>query len=455
LGTNPVFYNTRTGLVSLSVDDVIEHDALEVDPEGLDTFLSFGYCALGLTPIRHVRFLPPCSELRRVGGKFHVTPLSDPANILLEDVPPTREGEVLDLIRAKVQDWESKTEGPIVVPTSGGFDSRLLTLCVRDRKRVRAFTYGTSHCQSESREVVVARRLSEILGTVWEQVELRRIHVHMDEWYRLFGCATHAHGMYHIAFYRCVRALLPDGEWPLLSGIIGDVWAGNWTVPAVEGSDRIATLARSYGMNADPRACVYVTAQMTEESYLRENRELLSRAQGRIVLAARFKMMLLRYLLSVPESCGFRPWSPFLDPDVALAMLRLPADRRRDRTWQRDFFRREGVDMESMGLGGSYEIALNRMAVDEWPLLPLSVDLLSTLIEPKYTEWINRLVTGSPALRRCRDRWYTCRNGLMDVPYLNAFLYRCGFREERNPFASAYGAYMTLWPLQRLLLGNK
>lgn len=449
LGTTPVFYNTHTGCVNSSIHAVIENESLELDPEGLETFLSFGYCALGLTPVKNVRFLPPCSELRRVDGRFDVRALPDPACILLEDLPPTDERDVLDMIRARVQDWEAKTNGPIVLPTSGGFDSRLLTLCVRDRRRIRAFTYGPSRRQSGSREVVVACHLSETLGISWDHVELQRIHTHMDAWHNLFGCATHAHGMYQMAFYHAVRERVGNAT-ALLSGIIGDVWAGNWMCPPVRTASEVNRLGRSYGMNADTRYCRFKTQQERKKDYMTQNQGLLASATGRIVLAARFKMMLLRYLLEIPASFGFRPWSPFLDPDVALAMLRLPAERRKDRLWQREFFQREGVDMETMELGGSYEIALNRAAVDAVPLAPLSARLLAVCMATGYVRWINRRVCGSLS-SRFYDAVLRTRNGLLDVPYLNAMLYRIGMRERNSNFDAAYGAYMTLWPLQKLI----
>jgi hypothetical protein len=188
--------------------------------------------------------------------------------------------------------------------------------------------------------------------------------------------------------------------------------------------------------------------------YFEANQALLALPEGRIVLAMRFKMMLLRYLFDVPACFGFRPWSPFLDPEVALAMLRLPAARRKNRVWQRDIFRREGIDMESMSLGGSYEIKLSRTAVDEMPLAALDPRRLNRLLTSDYVSHINRRVAGVWP-RRFYDHALRIRNNLLDVPYLNAVLYRMGLRERVDGFDAAYSAYMTLWPLDRLFHGER
>ena len=312
LGTNSVFYNMRTRRVSHLINDVIDPDHLEFDPEGFNVYLSFGYCALGLTPFKDVFFLPPCSELRMTGGDCAVVRLPDPADILTKGLPPTNEEEVLGMIQDRVWAWEQSVAGEIVIPTSGGFDSRLLNLCVHDRSRIRSFTYGASLHQTESREVVVARKLSEILGTRWEHVELLHIHRHLDAWFKLFGCATHAHGMYQIAFYERVREQLPRSSAPMLSGIIGDAWAGAVRCPPVTCATEVPRLGYTHGLNADVRFTELRSGSTACEKYFEGNRRLLASEEGRIVLAMRSKMMLLRYLFEVPASLGVAPGHRFL-----------------------------------------------------------------------------------------------------------------------------------------------
>jgi hypothetical protein len=54
-----------------------------------------------------------------------------------------------------------------------------------------------------------------------------------DDWDTLFGVSTHAHGMYQLEFYHRIAELQPP-PLPLLSGIIGDAWAGAVEVGPVQ-----------------------------------------------------------------------------------------------------------------------------------------------------------------------------------------------------------------------------
>ena len=74
-----------------------------------------------------------------------------------------------------------------MVPTSGGYDSRLLNYLVRDKGRIRSFTYGVSQNQASSTEVVYAKKISEVLGTRWSQVKLSNYHQAIDDWFDMYG----------------------------------------------------------------------------------------------------------------------------------------------------------------------------------------------------------------------------------------------------------------------------
>jgi hypothetical protein len=77
INTSPVFYHEKTGKYSHRLADVIDFDSFDWDWVGLRVYLRFGYCALGLTPIRQVRFVEARQELLRchffqpfrIGGK--------------------------------------------------------------------------------------------------------------------------------------------------------------------------------------------------------------------------------------------------------------------------------------------------------------------------------------------------------------------------------------------------
>ena len=302
LASEPVFYNEKTGKASHNINDVIDYTNLEFHPEGLNNYLDFGYSVLEQTPIRNVKFLRHSSRLwADEQGKLGVEYLDDPIEKWLDY--RLSETDVIELIRERVQKWENSVEGEIVIPTSGGYDSRLLNWCVKDKSRIRSFTYGVSENQADSHEVVYAQQLSKLLGTSWEQISLGNFHQYLDDWDRLFGCSTHAHGMYHFEFY---QNILPKvaGNNPFLSGIIGDAWAGSVNIALLEKDTDIKRLGYTHGINADSVHNQLSAVHSLRAIYWEKRKERLQDARIRVVEAMRFKIILLTViLLATPCVC--------------------------------------------------------------------------------------------------------------------------------------------------------
>ena len=49
--------------MSYNINDVIDYRNLEIDPEGFNNYLDFGYSVFQQTPIKHVKFLRHSSRL--------------------------------------------------------------------------------------------------------------------------------------------------------------------------------------------------------------------------------------------------------------------------------------------------------------------------------------------------------------------------------------------------------
>jgi hypothetical protein len=439
LGSQPVFYNEKTAQVSHTINDVIDFANLEFDPEGFNNYVRFGYSVFQQTPVRHVRFLPPATRLSIYpNGRLVRTPLDDPVDRWLGRVSDER--EALAILENVVREWENEADGEIIVPTSGGYDSRLLNWLVRDKPRIRTFTFGLSARQEQSHEVVYARAVAKRLGIHWQQVPLGDFHRHLDEWDTLFGLSTHAHGMYQLEFYHRVAEYCPPPR-PLLSGIIGDAWAGAVEVSPIHTPADLLDLAWTHGMHADEHmSLLHDTGQLAAE-YFERHRGRLRDDRFRVVESMRFKIILLTYLLRVPAHVGFQPWSPFLRPDVALALLTLPAERRRLRRWQQELFARHGLDVESRPLRVDRRNSLNQQAIRRLPPPPLDEGLLREVIRPDYVRWINA------TLRQHGPGWNLLWKLLMRRPW-GRHLRRRGLRDHRM---QAYCAYLTLRPIENAL----
>ena len=439
LASNPVFYHELTGQVSHNINDVIDFANFDFHPEGLNNYLEFGYSVFGQTPIKYVKFLRHSSKLTiSRDNKLKIEYLNDPVEDWLGRT--SSEDNVFELLSVSVHNWERSVQGEIVIPTSGGYDSRLLNFIVEDKARIRAFTYGISNKQENSFETIYAKFLCKKLGIHWEQIEIGNYHQHLDQWDSLFGISTHAHGMYQLEFYHKILSKV-EGNNPLLSGIIGDAWAGSVNISEIVSPLDVLKLGYSHGIKANSKmSCLSSKGELMDEYYLL-HKDKLNLSNFRVVESMRFKIILLSYLIRVPKYFGFQPWSPFLISEIALSMLTLPAERRKDRLWQKEVFQKNNLNLEDMGFRVNRHNTLNHQAMRKSPLKPLDAHLLREIIDPTYVEWINRYI---PARVTPWDVFWSIHK----IPKVRKVVYIFNLDDRR---LKAYCAYITLKPLENLI----
>lgn len=441
LASRPVFFNKATGRAGRSINEVIDFANLEIDGEGLAAYLDHGFAVFQRTPVRDVEFLPASSRL--IGGsdgRLRIEPLPDDLDARLATTTP--EAAALDLLRTRVREIEASTTGDIVIPTSGGYDSRLLNLMVGDRARVRSFSYGVSYRQWESTEAIRARELARILGTRWERIPLGSFHRYLDDWDALYGPSVCAHGMYFMEFYSQVAGRVGSGS-ALLSGSCGDWFRGkgDTVLPTVSGPGDVSRLILSFGRNADSSMSYRGGPQRLYEEYFETNRELLRSPKRSLIEMLRLRMTLLHHLVSLPAQQGFSVYAPLTDIDVGTALLTVPAERRVNERWLTDYFNACGVDLK---MRGASEYALDYLAMRRVPLAPLQEALLAEVVRPEYVRWINRNVGWSGVWAE-GYAWLGQRKGLRRA---SVRLRTWGVRPRR---LEAYWAYLTLRPIERLL----
>ena len=340
LGLRPRFFHRETGLPFLD----FEKRALcldEIDPAGLGLYLKFGYIAFGQTLSTNFRFDPPGLAVD-ASISNGATSLADPVASFSAHL---QENDIMWEIRSRLTEKLRKSSNPIVLPLSGGHDSRILLWALRDlpRDQIRTFTYGTSFPQNQSLEVLLAKDVAHREGVKWDHIQIGGYNKYMPRWFEIMGATTHAHGMYHIDFYSQIRDALGLESATVVSGLVGDAWAGKINLSKIDSPDDLDKLNYSHGL----RAPEWVTAPFSQharapmQSFFELKREILRDPNFRVVELIRLKSMLLRYLIKVPESLGFQVLTPFTDLDIALSMLRLPSKRRANRLWQLEFFERE------------------------------------------------------------------------------------------------------------------
>ena len=327
LASRPFFYNERTGRSGANINEVIDLVNVEIDPEGFNDYLDFGFSVFGRTPVRDVRMLRHSSRLWSGPSGLRVEHLPDPTLEGLEEQSSV--ADVLELASARINDAAAAgAAGDLVVPTSGGYDSRFINVLLSDKRRVRAFTYGTSDRPEESFEVVKAKELARRLGIRWELVPLGGFHQRIDAWDALYGVSTHAHGMYHLEFYDFIRSRTAAGS-VVFTGACGD-WFNGYLWPEGETGrldrpdDVYAVLRWLRGMTADSAMSRFQSERLGAQELLESDPRLRTQYRPRMVTGCRLRIALLSYLVRAPEAIGFNCIAPFTDADVAMAMLKLP-----------------------------------------------------------------------------------------------------------------------------------
>jgi hypothetical protein len=445
LSSIPIFYNLKNRLASTKINEVIPKNTYaNFHFEGLKNFLDYGYSVFGQTPIENVKFLSPESHLFRYDdGKLAVEKMPDPVEKWIDYT--LSENDIIDLIQERVRSWEASLpyNQEIVLPLSSGFDSRLLLWCLLDKSKVRAYTYGLSKQQDQSIEIIYARELAKRFKLNWQQVYLGEFHTYFDKWDKEFGLSIHAHGMYHFEFYNNIRENL-KGEQALLSGIIGDAWSGSVLPVKIKTEKDLLNLSYSHGLIAKSKFLKLPTQTQLREQFFIDNKEKLSDHRFQIITMMRFKIILLSYLISVPSFFKFKPWSPFLEIDIAMAMLNLPKNRRINRQWQRDFFKKVGLDLENQNFKSDRTNSLDFQAMTIQRLKPFNVELLSQLFKKDYIKWINKNIIINPLGKL----YYH----LLNLPKIGSALRRLGVK---NVNLEAYYSYLCLKPIEKFLERNR
>lgn len=416
-GSRNYFYNKRTHKISDNINDLIEEDDIVFSAEGLRNYLAYGYSVFGQTPLENICFLEPNTKVwADEEGKLQFQRFPDPFDEILKEGKSSSVQDVLECFHYKVNERLKDIDGPFIVPTSGGFDSRFINCMINEKRKVHAYTYGISEKQEESIETIYAKKLCETIDISWKQIELGNYNSLIPEWYQHFGAVTHAHGMYHMEFYNKISSLDPKGL--VISGLYGDLWSGNWEISKITEAQALKHLGLSHGINIDPSVCKLKECHELRDAFFESNKDKLldDDCNWRLVLASRTKIVLLSYLMRVPEWYGFETWSPFLDFEIVSKIINLPWEEKKKRKWQIEYFRDKGVLIGELGLTCDKSNVLDVYACHKIVPEPLDVGLLGEIIDEAFVENINRNLS------------------------------RMTF--ERLKY---YNAYLVLYPLQKLL----
>jgi asparagine synthase (glutamine-hydrolysing) len=161
----------------------------ELDPEGLDQFLTYEYIVAPRTILKHVRKLPAASYLTWRDGQVEVKRYWDAASVPLRTWTDADAVEALrDTLRQAVV-RQMMADVPIGAFLSGGIDSSTLVALMSDASRLPINTFsmgfddGSYNELAFAREVATAFRTNHRERTVTPALEslFDKLVVHLDE----------------------------------------------------------------------------------------------------------------------------------------------------------------------------------------------------------------------------------------------------------------------------------
>lgn len=444
LGVNLVFYNVRTKRWSPNLNEVIDLGDFRFSEEGLQNYLQNGFVMYGLTPLEDVFYtLPNTTLILDRSGNLQLIQNHDPVVPLIAKGPSS----TIEL-ESLLEDWFNvfheeivKSRSNVILPLSGGLDSRMLASYLKGKKYVQAFTYGISMNQKQSYEVVLAKEAAKKNQLNWSQVRLSSFHKFLQQNFETYGISTHAHSMYHFEFYsQIVKSESTNSKRIVLSGIYGDVWAGSWEFPhQIKRAEELSTLVIHHGLHL----CGFERKiiKTREREYFEDHKDHLTEESYRILTAARIKAPLIRHLIETPRYFGLDVVSPFFEPEIVACMLNLPAEQRKNREWQHKFIERKyGKPKKCLNnLGNSSDLMQTRqikLPSLELQLLPNDFPNRALL----QSEKSQGLAVGIVVLLAAR---------MGENQFLRRLFPR--IRKIKSHFDARYADYMTLYPIIELL----
>ena len=436
LGSIPVFYNKIESIVSTVSNYCLKNK--KIDSEGLSYFCEFGYSVFEKTMFRDIQFMRYFSKLiiaDSIVVEYKPDPVLDKS--FLEN--NSSEYGAIHLMQEYISDIESNINGDIVLPTSGGYDSRILNYFIKDKKRIRSFTYGISKDQSKSDEVIHAKKISEIYHTKWEQIELREFHKYIDDWTDVYGFSTHLHGMYHIEFYKNISIIYDFSSSSFLSGIFGDIWAGSVKYQDLKIYQDVINLGYTHGLNLDLKYLDLKIDENLKHNYFKTNCKYFISDKIKSVFTVRMKLMLISYLTQIPEYFGMPVWTPFLNFEIVKSTLNIEDSRRENRVWQRDFFRKVGLSLEDMNLKSTKSNKLDYEIGQNGKLEDIDIELMKDYIDEKRLLDINKIISHLTLYEKIK-------NQILYIRKVGGFLKLLGFK---NEFLNALHEYYVIKAIEK------
>ena len=389
-GAKPTFFNKKSGAQSALMDDVIDWNNAEIDREGLYYYLRNGYSSFGKTFVKDVVFSRPWSD------EADSASLADYNQFIEQLNGTTKVKSVLEKIEHSIAD-DIISANKILLPMSGGLDSRTLAILTPRKQNVSAYSYNLVQPAERCHENGIGKLVCNKLGIPHDNINLNNPYLYTQKWFANLGLCAQSHGMYHYEFYEEIEKKSgPDGL--VLSGIVGDAWSGKINTKSPKKSDDLFSLGYSHGQSIPANVIKFKTETKSMDQEFRSFAQYWDNPKFRMYYLVTTKMMLLRFLLMAPRNLGFEVASPYVEPDVCANILNLPIEQWSNRLWQKEWLSRLGMHYSEKFVHFNYSTRndlIYNWAVSNERDEPLDIAALADFVDPQFLTQLNQKISKS------------------------------------------------------------
>lgn len=364
-GVQPLFYAADRNAIRISpsVDALLREGApRDLDDSALAVFLRVGFFVGDDTPFRHIRALPPGGTLEWNDGRLDVRsswPRSAPSDATREEAIDRFAAMFADSIERRL----NTTAGPVVVPLSGGHDSRhiLLALCAAGCRPACCVTVEP-YPPSQADDIGLAREMAARVGVAHAVVPRRpdRVTAESEKNSLTSFCADE-----HVQFLP-LRTYFQRAPATLFDGLGGDVLSQSQRLdPSLhrlfldQRVQEIAEVVAGDPRGVEPAVAALVTADARrrfsrERAIARLSEEARKYAADPNPIASFFTATRMRREIALAPCAMFdvapRVWLPFLDVPLASFLLSLPFELVKDRRLHTDLLARHYPQLSDVPL---------------------------------------------------------------------------------------------------------
>lgn len=361
LGSFPCYYDEVSKEVA-SHWGMLDLRSRECDPIGSYTLKKYSFIPTSRTLKYGVRRMLSNETLvwrpNYVGCSTKASRLNYDASIQTENV--------VDCVAARLKS-DGVDKSSVIIPLSGGYDSRFLASIVKEKfgSVFKSFTYSLLGSDGDCFESKVSKVVAKRLGSPWRSFDLTGYARYENTIIDWSGGFSHVNGDYYEMFAEQVHKDLERSEYQkalVVSGIVGDLWCGkvNGGRYLNAGSVLYSHGVSTYGWMIDARE--RKVSEQAEEELDKFFKNRITSNETLLLELVRAKIALLSFLCYSFERRGIRCSAPFLDKHVVEAVLSLDRKQRLNRQWQNEYFMNLGIS--DIHLPRTL-LKINRLAVKE------------------------------------------------------------------------------------------